>query len=42
MQTIQLRSAAPAHTDGYAIVEVTDKVIIIKGEGSVTSRELTV
>ena len=35
-------SAAPAHTDAYAIVEVSPDLIHIKGAGSVTSRQLRV
>ena len=34
--------AAPAHMDAYAIVEVTQECVHIKGEGSVTSRQLRV
>ena len=34
--------AAPAHMDAYAIVEVTQECLHIKGEGSVTSRQLRV
>ena len=34
--------AAPAHTDAYAIVEVTPDFIHIQGAGSVTSRQLHV
>ena len=34
--------AAPAHTDAYAIVEVTQECVHIKGAGSVASRQLRV
>ncbi|KAA6427520.1 MAG: hypothetical protein FRX49_02183 [Trebouxia sp. A1-2] len=40
--TVEAMLEAPAHTDAYAIVEVTQECVHIKGEGSVTSRQLRV
>ncbi|DBA97345.1 hypothetical protein WJX77_003255 [Trebouxia sp. C0004] len=40
--TVEAMLEAPAHMDAYAIVEVTQECVHIKGEGSVTSRRLRV